>query len=120
MKQIIAFLLLLSCSAASAQISSSGGQVYLRANDAASYFEPTIYVVPTYNDIRETVYLRCFVADIDKNEQAEFTILAAKEDVDAFTGAGATDVAKFFDACLQYVKDYLENIPENSGITFSL
>lgn len=116
-------ILLFCCISAilSAQITSSGGQVYVSIDGKASYLNPDIYVAPVYYPATQNIYIRCIVSDpsIDYNEQAEFSIIATKAELDGYSGTGTGDTAKFISACQKFVSTYLETIPANSGITFT-
>lgn len=38
----------------------------------------------------------------------------------AFTASGSDEIEQFYNLCEQAAKDYLENIPENSAVTFAI
>lgn len=122
MKYILILLLAALSAPASAQISSTGGQVYVLDGAIQSYTNPDIYVIPTLDQFTLNVSIRCVIVDasVDIQQVAEFSLICRKDDIDAFTGTGTGDTAKFLNAVLQYVKDYLEAIPDNSGITFTI
>ena len=106
-----------------AQISSSGGQVYLRQGDITSYTNPYIYVAPQYNPFSETWVVTCTVAPVVASaagrEIVEFRVTLTKTALDAYTGTGSSDTEYLIDAVEQAVIDYLEAITANSGITFT-
>ncbi len=108
---------------ATAQIASSGGQVYLRTGDITSYTEPYIYVSPQYNPFTETWVVTCTVAPVIApaagREIIEFRVTFTKTALDAYTGTGSTDTEYIISAVEQAVIDYLEAITANSGITFT-
>lgn len=108
---------------ATAQITSSGGQVYLRDGDISSYTNPYVYVSPQYNPFTETWVVTCTVAPIvvpaAGREIIEFRVTLTKAALDAYTGTGSSDTEYLVDAVEQAVIDYLEAITANSGITFT-
>lgn len=116
-------ILLFCCISAfvNAQITSSGGQVYLSEDGKASYLNPDIYVAPQYYPATQNIYIRCIVSDssIDYNEQAEFALIATKAELDGYTGSGTGDTEKFVSACQKFVVTYLESITANAAITFT-
>lgn len=120
MKNTLIAIALLFAATAQAQISASGGAMYLSDATIASYRNPDIYVAPAYNPFVEQWIVRCTVVDpaIDVQETIEFTVVLRKSDVDAYTGTG-TETAALIDAVEQGVIDYLEAIAANSAITFS-
>ena len=122
MKYILILLIAALSATASAQITSTGGQVYVSDGAILSYTNPDIYVVPTLDELTMNVSIRCVIVDssVDIQQVAEFSLICRKDDIDAFTGTGTGDTAKFINAVSQYVKDYLENIAANSGITFTI
>jgi hypothetical protein len=63
----------------------------------------------------------CYVQAI-YNDTAEGGIIFTftKSRLTAFTSAGADDVLKAFNLCEQAVKDELEGLAENSGVTFTI
>jgi hypothetical protein len=121
MKHIIIILSVLCSLSAQAQISSTGGQVYLADGALSSYTNPDIYVSPKYNPFVENWVVTCTVTPggADIVEVVEFTVTFRKSDIDAYTGTGTGDTAKLIHAIEQAVIDYLEAISANSGITFS-
>lgn len=108
---------------ATAQITSSGGQVYLRDGDISSYTNPYVYVSPQYNPFTETWVVTCTVTPIvvpaAGREIIEFRVTLTKAALDAYTGTGSSDTEYLVDAVEQAVIDYLEAITANSGITFT-
>ena len=116
-------LCLFFANSAMAQISSSGGHVYLRQGDITSYTNPYVYVSPQYNPFTETWVVTCTVAPVvapaDGREIIEFRVTLTKAALDAYTGTGTGDTETVIDAVEQAVIDYLEAIAANSGITFS-
>lgn len=50
----------------------------------------------------------------------EFSYLTTRTDLDAKTASGATTTAKFSNVCDQILKDFLESISDNSGVTFTI
>lgn len=120
MKQIF-FTLALLCATnlLPAQITSSGGQVYIHTGDLASFTNPSICVLPAYNYISDAWYVRIHVGcGVDSVSPAEFQLTFTTAEIDAFTGTG-TETGAVIDAIEQAVIAYLEGITENSGITFS-
>jgi len=121
MKKIFFLIAFLSASfCASAQITSSG-RVYLEAGALQSFASPTIYVSPAYNPILEQVACRLSItAPSTTIVVNEITVVFDKATVDAKTGTGTGDTAKFFSAVNQCVKDWLEAIADNSAVTFTI
>ena len=122
MKKLLISIAITMCSLyAQAQISSTGGQVYLADGALSSYTNPDIYVSPKYNPFVENWVVTCTVTPggADIVEVVEFTVTFRKGDIDAYTGSGTGDTAKLIHAIEQAVIDYLEGITANSGITFS-
>lgn len=50
----------------------------------------------------------------------EFSYLTTKTTLDAKTASGATTTAKFFNVCDQVLKQFLEGLADNSGVTFTI
>lgn len=48
------------------------------------------------------------------------TIEVPFSQIDGYTSSGSTDLEKFFNRCEQAAKEYLEDVPENSAITFAI
>jgi len=117
---IFAFLVALAVNL-NAQITSTGGQVYLCEDCKASYLNPDIYVAPQYFPNTQNIGIRCIVSDpsIDYNEQAEFLVMATKAELDGLAGTGTGDTEKFISACQKFVTTYLESITANAAITFT-
>lgn len=109
--------------AVSAQIHSSGGQVYLHDGDLSSYTNPDIYVSPRYNFRVNTWTVVCTVVDpsVDVQETVEFVQTYNASDVDAFTPdvSSTTETEKLIDVIEQIVIESLQHVTANSGITFS-
>ena len=118
----LAFVLFLAAIAAPcfSQITSTG-RVYLEAGALQSYASPTIYVVPTYNPFLEQVTARLSItAPSSTIIVSEIVVVFDKADVDTYTGTGTGDTETFFSAVNQAVKDWLEAIPDNSPVTFTI
>lgn len=128
MKKILfAIALMCATNLLSAQITSSGGQVYLSEDALASYTNPTICVSPSM-DYRTGVwrikaFVGCVVGGPDSAEYpaggVEFAIILTKAEVDAYTASVGTETEAILDVAEQAVIDALEAISLNSGITFS-
>jgi hypothetical protein len=101
---------------------TSDGQVYLQENEMLSYKEPDIYAFPYYDSVSEVV--RVTVSPSSPlsgfSPIGGTTYVFTKSEVNAFTGTGAGDAEKFENAVLQAVKDILDGITENSGVTFTI
>lgn len=112
---------LLSTFWANAQITSDG-QVYLYAGALESYDQPTIWAATDYNPVFQSVGIRLLVAAAAAEAEivAEFRLLATKSDIDAYTGSGTGDTEVFNNAVMQHVKNYLEGLSENTGVTFTI
>lgn len=124
MKKQITYMLLLCSLCAQAQVHSNG-QVWVSTGSLVSYDAPDIWPLAAYNAITETVRIECSIVNpiisaTGELPEAKFILVATKAEIDAFTGAGSTETDQFHDCVLQFVKDYLEGISENSGVTFSL
>ena len=113
----IAFLLL--AFNASAQITSTGGQVYLRDGDLYSLTNPTICVSPNFVYETDSWRIRCNAAcGVDSGQNIEFIVTLTATEIDAFTGTG-TETGAIIMACELAIIDYLESIAANAAITFS-
>lgn len=80
----------------------------------------SIIVIPTVLDEADSVgvHFRCLN---DDGQTVGFKDLVfTNAEIAAFTATGTTDRDKFFNQCEQAVKDYLENISDNSGDTFTI
>ena len=124
MKKQITYLFLLCSLFAQAQISSNG-QVWVVTGSLVSYDTPDVWPQPTYNAATETVRIVCHVVNpivspTGELPEASFILVATKAEIDAFTGTGSTEIDQFYNCVLQFVKDYLEGITENSGVTFTI
>lgn len=105
---------------AQSQITSSG-RVYLEAGALQSFASPTIYINPSYNPFLSQVNCRLsLTAPSTTIVVAEITVVFDKATIDAKTGTGTGDTAKFFSACNQAVKDWLQAISDNSTVTFTI
>lgn len=116
------FVLLFAAISAPAfsQITSSG-RVYLEAGALQSFASPTIYINPSYNPFLSQVNCRLsLTAPSTTIVVAEITVVFDKATIDAKTGTGTGDTAKFFSACNQAVKDWLQAISDNSTVTFTI
>lgn len=119
-KSILSILILAAAFTASAQISASG-RVYLETGALNSYSSPSIYISPSYNPFLQQVVCRLTItAPASTIPVAEITVVLDKSTVDAKTGSGTGDTAKFYNAVNQCIKDWLEAIPDNSSTTFTL
>lgn len=120
MKKLLILALVLSAFAASAQITSSG-RVYFEAGALQSFASPTIYVSPTYSPILDQVRCRLSISAPSSTDIVfEAVVVFDKATIDAKTGTGTGDTAKFFSAVNQCVKDWLEAITDNSAVTFTI
>ena len=121
MKKAIIFLVFIAASfAVKSQITSSG-RVYLEAGALQSFSSPTVYIKPSYNPFLSQVTCRLSItAPSTTIVVAEITVVFDKSTVDAKTGTGTGDTDKFLNACHQCVKDWLEAIPDNSTVTFTV
>lgn len=121
MKKAILFLAFIAASfAVNAQITSSG-RVCLEAGALQSFASPTIYINPSYNPFLSQVSCRLsLTAPSTTIVVSEITVVFDKATVDAKTGTGTGDTAKFFSAVNQCVKDWLEAIADNSTVTFTI
>lgn len=52
--------------------------------------------------------------------QGNVTLEFTYAEISAFTASGTDEVDQFFNQCEQVVVDYLEAIPENSSVTFTI
>ncbi len=120
MKHLLFIAFLAFSGSAAAQITSSG-RVHFETGSLQSFSSPTIYANPTYNPILEQVRCKMLVSDPATTDIiAEFVVVFSKATVDAKTGTGTGDTAKFLNAVYQCVKDHLEAITDNSTVTFTL
>ena len=116
------FVLLLAAISAPAfsQITCSG-RVYLEAGAVQTFASPTIYVNPSYNPFLDQVTCRLsLTAPSTPTIVYEIAVVFDKATIDGKTGTGTGDTAKFFSACNQAVKDWLEAIADNSPVTFTI
>lgn len=71
----------------------------------------------------EGVNIEMRVFDINNIEafpDGQLTLFRTSSDVNAYAGSGSTNFERFMSACMQLVKQYLEEIPENSGVVFTI
>lgn len=47
-------------------------------------------------------------------------LIFSTAELTAFTASGSDEVAQYYNLCEQAVKDYLEHLTDNSGITFTI
>lgn len=127
MKKILfAIALMCATNLLSAQITSSGGQVYLSEESLASYTNPSICVSPAYNYRTGVWVIKVFVGCVPSegsvdypNGGAEFTLIQTAAEIDAYTPTSGTETEELLDCCEQAVMAYLDAISLNSGITFT-
>lgn len=126
MKKILfAIALLFAAITAKAQITSSGGQVYLADDALLSFTEPNICINPTFSYRTRSWVIRCYVGCSGSPDYEylaggqEFTLIFTAAEIDAYTATAGTETEEIVDACEQAVIDYLDAIALNSGITFS-
>jgi hypothetical protein len=126
MKKIL-FLAALICASFSIQaqsITTSGGSgyVYIGTGENQAYKLPDIYCFPEYDPFTGNIKVKLImtVAGAGRgSEQGSRVLTFTTAQINAFTGAGANQVAKFLNAVNQAVADYLGTITENSGVTFT-
>jgi hypothetical protein len=121
MKYILLLFMAFSGLCASAQISASGGSVYLQEGGITSYYEPTIYVSPRYDIRAQTWTVKCIMVSTPGTYEdlSEFVLIFTKAQMDAYTGTGTGDTAKMINAAEQAVIAHLAAIDDNTTIIFS-
>ena len=121
MKKTLIFIGFIFASVCAHSQITSSGRVYLEAGALQSFASPTIYINPSYNPFLQQVSCRLSItAPSTTIVVSEITVVFDKATVDAKTGTGTGDTAKFFSACNQAVKDWLEAIADNSTVTFTI
>lgn len=120
-------LLLAFCALAligNAQITSSGGQVYISEDALSSYANPTICINPAFNYRTRSWVVRCYVGCTGSPDYEylpggqEFTLTFTAGEIDAYTTSGS-ETEQSVSACEQAVIAYLDAISLNASITFS-
>lgn len=117
-KTTLCALLFAVCAPAFGQITSDG-PVTFEEGSILAYNEPEISVSVTVTRVG-TVNIVMHVYKVSDEILANYQISAPKADIDALTGSGDTETNTFLNAVYLYVKDYLEGITENSGVTFTI
>lgn len=122
MKRLLVIFSAFFCSLACTAQITSDGDVYFRTGGIVKYDQPKIWAAAEFHPIFENIKIRLLVVDATKDTEVldEVYLVATKSEIAAYTGTGDDELEAFLDAVYQYVIDYLENVPENSGITFSL
>lgn len=119
MKYLFALIAIFTATLASAQITSTGGQVYLHEGDLASYTNPTFCVAPKFSYSAELWIVELEInCGSDLARSVDFVVALRKADIDALTGTG-TETGALIDAIEQAVITILEAVPENAAITFA-
>ncbi len=86
-----------------------------------SYDDPTIMVDASYRPLLQNFICRLEFSDgATTTPQGEFYMVVTKAQVDAKTGTGTGDTAKWHNALLQVIVDRLEAITENVAVTFTI
>lgn len=79
-----------------------------------------IISLPTVIDEEDTVRVEVLPTTDDGQVMGSLLLSFTNAEIAAFTATGTTDRDKFFNQVEQAVKDYLENISDNSGATFTI
>ena len=99
---------------------TTNGNTIFEAGSIVKYDTPNIVVVPTYYPRTEDVLLTLRITPSASPDltSAEATFRTTKTDIDAKTGTGTGDTAKYYNAVEQVVKDLL--LALNPSITFTI
>ena len=99
---------------------TTNGNTIFEAGSIVEYDTPNIITIPTYYPRTEDVILTLRITPSASPDltSAEATLRTTKTDIDAKTGTGTGDTAKFINAVEQVVKDLL--LVLNPSITFTI
>lgn len=84
------------------------------------YAGATIYAVPRLLDDDDLVHIDLRILGADSQYIGGTTLTATYTELTAFTETGSDIPQKFFNLVEQFVKDWLEGIPGNTGATFTI
>lgn len=124
-KTLFAIALLFAAITANAQITSSGGQVYLADDALLSFTTPNICINPSFSYRTRSWVIKCYVGCSGSPDfeylagGQEFTLIFTAAEIDAYAATAGTETEEIVSVCEQAVIEYLEAITLNSGITFS-
>lgn len=103
-------------------ITTSAAPFVLEDGSEQKFDGSSIIVEPSYftRASAYSVKLRVVNSGSIDVEMRDAYLQISKATVDTFTGTGTGDTAKMLNAVEQAVVDYLEAMPDNSGVTFTI
>lgn len=99
---------------------TTSDQYVINEGEKVEYNALDIIVIPTVIDEEDAVGVQFRCVTDDGQIQGFKDLVFTNTEINTFTASGTTDRDKFFNQCEQAVKDYLDNISDNSGATFTI
>ena len=101
---------------------SSDADFVLYEGSTTLYTVTAVMVDYSYNSVQQTFLceIQPAVVAVSTSIVAKHTHLITKASVDAKTGSGTNPSDKLGNQIDQVIKDYLDGITENSGVTFTV
>jgi hypothetical protein len=102
-------------------ISSASAAFVLEEDSQLQFLGARIMCEPTYYELQEKFALRLNVLDSATSNVIHYGYMeVTKTEVDAETGTGTGETAPWWNALQKAVVTKLEDIPDNSGVTFTI